>query len=82
VNFKKKNSMDLSLNTKEYILRYEKYPHILEGYNNANWIAYFEESKSTNRYILTLGGAAISLKSSKKNLHSPFHNGIKIYCLK
>jgi len=32
--------MDLSLNTKEYALRYEKYSHVLEGYKNANWIAY------------------------------------------
>ena len=25
--------------TKEYALRYGKYLHILEGYNDANWIA-------------------------------------------
>jgi len=58
--------MDLSPNTKEYALRYEKHLHVLEGYNNANWIAYSEESKSTNRYIFTLGGAIISLKFSKQ----------------
>ena len=52
--------MDLSINTKEYALRYEKYPHVLEGYSNASWIAHFEESKSISGYIFTLGGAIIS----------------------
>ena len=52
--------MDLSLNTKEYALRYEKYPPVLEGYSNPNWIADFRESKSTSGYVFTLKGATIS----------------------
>jgi len=47
-------------NIKEYALRYEKYPFVLERYIDANWIADFEESKSTSEYIFTLGGATIS----------------------
>ena len=32
-------------NIKKYALRDEKYPHVLEGYSDANWMANFEESK-------------------------------------
>ena len=41
-------------------MRYGQYPPILEGYSDANWIADFEQSKSTSGYVFTLGGAAIS----------------------
>jgi len=47
-------------------LRYRKYSPAYEGYNNANWLADSEESKSTSRYIFTLRGATVSWKSSKK----------------
>ena len=46
--------------TKEYILRYKHYPHVLERYNDANWIVDSEESKSTSGYVITLGGATVS----------------------
>jgi len=46
--------------TKEYVLRYGQYPSVLEGYNDVNWIAYSEESKSTSGYVFTLGGATVS----------------------
>jgi len=46
--------------TREYALRYEKYPHVLEGYNDANWIADSEKSKSTSGYVFTLESAAVS----------------------
>ena len=46
--------------TKEYAFRYGQYPPVLEGYSDANWIADFEESKSTSGYVFTLGGAAVS----------------------
>ncbi|XP_038693051.1 secreted RxLR effector protein 161-like [Tripterygium wilfordii] len=52
--------------TKENALHYGKYPAILEGYSDANWISDSEESKSTSGYVFTLGGAAISWKSSKQ----------------
>jgi len=58
--------MDLSINTKDYALKYEKYPLILKRYSNTNWIADFEESKSTSGYMFTLRGIAISWKSSKQ----------------
>jgi len=40
--------------TKEYALKYRKYPPVLEGYNDANWIANSDELKSTSGYVLLL----------------------------
>ena len=49
-----------------YGLHYTKYPPVLEGYSDANWISDNTETKSTSGYVFTLGGAAISWKSSKQ----------------
>jgi len=54
-------------NTKEYALRYQKYPLVLEGYIDANWIADYEESKSTSGYIFILRGATVYWKFSNKH---------------
>jgi len=54
--------------TKDHGLHYGKEPTILEGYSDANWIADSKNSKSTSGYIFTLGGAAISWKSSKQTV--------------
>ena len=47
-------------------MHYTKNPPVLEGYNDANWIFDSTETKSTSGYVFTLGGAAISWKSSKQ----------------
>ena len=52
--------------TKNYGLHYSKYPAVLEGYCDANWISDTKDSKSTSGYLFTLGGGAMSWKSSKK----------------
>ena len=49
--------------TLNYGLHYTRYLIVLEGYSDANWIS---DTKSTNGYVFTLGGAAISWKSSKQ----------------
>ena len=46
-------------------LHYIKYPPILEGYSDTNWIYDNIETKSMSGYIYTLGGATVSWKSSK-----------------
>ena len=51
--------------TVEYGLQYTRYPSVIEGFSDANWIFDSLESKSTSGYIFTLGGGAISWKSSK-----------------
>ena len=50
----------------EYDFHYTGYPIVLEGYSDANWISDSKDSKSTSGYVFTLGGAAVSWKSSKQ----------------
>ena len=52
--------------TQNYGLHYSRYPAVLEGYCDANWISDTTDSKSTSGYLFTLGGAAVSWKSSKQ----------------
>jgi len=52
--------------TQNYGLYYTRYPAVLEGYSDANWISDTNDSKSTSGYVFTLGGAAVSWKSSKQ----------------
>ena len=50
--------------TINYSLTYCGFPSILEGYSDTNWI----ELKSTSGYVITLGGGAVSWKSSKQTV--------------
>ena len=52
--------------TQNYGLHFTRYPAVLEGYNDANWISDSKDSKSTSGYVFTLGGATVSWKSSKQ----------------
>ena len=52
--------------TQNYGFHYSKYPAVLEGYYDANWISDTKDSKSTSGYLFTLGGGAVSWKSSKQ----------------
>ncbi|KAA0058473.1 retrotransposon protein, putative, Ty1-copia subclass [Cucumis melo var. makuwa] len=52
--------------TENYGLHYIRYPAVLESYSDANWISGTKNSKSTSGYIFTLGGGAVSWKSSKQ----------------
>ena len=58
--------------TKEYALKYRKYPHVLDGYSDANWITDSDESKSTSGYIFTLGDATVTWKSFKQTCIARF----------
>ena len=51
--------------TLNYGVHYTRYPAILERYSDANWISDTNDTKSTSGYVFTLGGAAVSWKSSK-----------------
>ena len=46
--------------TYDYRLHYNRYPSIIEGYSDANWISDIKDSKSTNGFVFTLGCVAIS----------------------
>ena len=52
--------------TQNYGLHYTRYPAVLEGYSDANWISNMKDTKSTSGYVFTLGGATVSWKSSKQ----------------
>ncbi|KAM2835848.1 hypothetical protein PS2_032723 [Malus domestica] len=52
--------------TMNYELHYTRYPHMLEGFTDANWISDNTNTKSISGYVFTLGGAAISWKYSKQ----------------
>ena len=56
--------------TRDYGLHYIRYPAILEGYSDANWISNVKDSKSQSDYLFTLGGATVSWKSSKQTVIS------------
>ena len=43
-----------------------RYPAVLEGYSDANWIFDTKDSRSTNGYVFTLGSVVVSWKSSKQ----------------
>ena len=49
-----------------YGLHYTRYPPVLEGYSDGNWISDNIETKSTSGYVFTLGGATVSWRSSKQ----------------
>ena len=51
--------------TRDYGLHYTRYPAVLEGYSDANWISNVKDSKLRSGYVFTLRGAAVSWKSSK-----------------
>jgi hypothetical protein len=49
-------------------IHYTRYPTILEGYCDANWISDADEIYATNGYVFSLGGGAISWKSCKQTI--------------
>ena len=54
--------------TMNYGILYSGFPVVLEGYSDANWISDLDETKSTSGYIFTLGGGAVSWKSTKQTI--------------
>ena len=52
--------------TSGYCLCYNGFPNVLEEFNEANWISNSYEMKPTSGFVFTLGGGAVSLKSSKQ----------------
>ena len=45
-----------------YGILYSGFPAVLERYNDANWISYLDEIKSTRGYVFTLGGGVVCLE--------------------
>ncbi|RVW47574.1 Retrovirus-related Pol polyprotein from transposon TNT 1-94 [Vitis vinifera] len=53
-------------NTKKLSLQYSKFPAILEGYSDANWISSVGDNLSTTGWVFTLGGGAVSWESKNQ----------------
>ena len=53
--------------TKDLGLYYSRYPAVLEGYSDTNWVTSVGDNKSTFGWIFTLGGGAISWASKKQS---------------
>ena len=56
--------------TRDYGMHYTRYPTVLEGYSDANWISNVKDSKSQSDYVFTLEDATVSWKSSKQTVIS------------
>jgi len=54
--------------TMDSTIEYSGFPVVLEGYNDANWISDSDETKSTSGYVFTLGGGAVTWRSSKQTI--------------
>ncbi|XP_075489440.1 secreted RxLR effector protein 161-like [Primulina tabacum] len=46
--------------TRDHGLHYSRYPAVIEGHSDANWISDMKDSKSTSGFVFTLGGAVIA----------------------
>lgn len=54
--------------TMDYGIHYSGYPAVLEGYSDSNWISDADELYATSGYVFTLGGGAVSWRSSKQTI--------------
>ncbi|GJV61848.1 retrovirus-related pol polyprotein from transposon TNT 1-94 [Tanacetum coccineum] len=61
-----KLELQLTPANRDYGLHYDRHPVVIEEYSDANWISDIKDSRLTSGYVFTLGGAAISWKSSKQ----------------
>jgi hypothetical protein len=52
----------------DYRIHYSRYPAVLEGYSDVNWISDVDELYATSGYVFTLGGAAVSWRSCKQTI--------------
>ena len=46
-------------------LHYQKFPVVLEGYNDVDWNTLLDNSKVTSSYIFSIAGGDVSWKSKK-----------------
>jgi hypothetical protein len=52
--------MHYFVGTMDYGIHYSRYPTVLEGYSDANWISGMDEIFTTSGYVFTLGGGVVS----------------------
>ena len=57
--------------TIDWCLHFNKFPTVLEGYCDVNWVSDNDKVSSTKGYVFTLGRGAISWKSAKQTYIAP-----------
>ena len=62
-------------------LHYQKFPAVLEGYNDADWNTLSDDSKATSGYIFSIAGCAVSWKSNKHTILAQFTMESKMIAL-
>jgi hypothetical protein len=60
--------MHYLIGTMDYRIHYSRYPVVLEGYSDANWISEMNEMYAMSGYVFTLGGATVSWRSCKQTI--------------
>jgi hypothetical protein len=60
--------MHYLVGTMDYRIHYSRYPTLLEGYNDANWISDVDELYATSGYVFTLDGVVVSWRSCKPTI--------------
>nr|ABA94371.1 retrotransposon protein, putative, Ty1-copia subclass [Oryza sativa Japonica Group] len=51
-----------------YGIHYTRYPKVLEGYSDSNWISDADKIKATSGYVFALGGGTVSWKPCKQTI--------------
>ena len=54
--------------TQNLRLHYQKFPAILEGYNDVDWNSLSDDSKVTSGYIFNIVGGIVAWKSKKQTI--------------
>jgi hypothetical protein len=54
--------------TTSFRIHYSRYPPVLEGYSDSNWISDVDETKITSGYVFTLAGVVVSWRSCKQTV--------------
>jgi hypothetical protein len=54
--------------TMDYGIHYFRYPTIIEGYSDENWISDMDELYAISGYVFTLVGATVSCRSCKQTI--------------
>lgn len=49
-------------------IHYERFPAIIEGYSDADWNSFSDDSKATSGYVFCIAGGAVSWRSKKQTI--------------
>ena len=62
-------------------LHHQKFPLVLEGYNDVDWNTISDDSKAISGYIFSIAGGAVSLKYKKQTILAQSTMGVEVITL-